>query len=603
VRRAPLQEIVQRRIAPAETVLGVVVKLLAIAAALVCVLALLAGPALSSERWRPDPVDFELVPPAAPPTASASASTSRRVTSSALRAPQRFNLVGMRWQGRTEPALSLRVRMHGKRWSHWQALETHADHNPDAGSRERHATASEPLWVGQADELQYRMDRRVAGLRLHFVNVEGSATRADRLRTALRGAVNAAVVSAAGLLGGDAEAQDPQPDMVTRSEWGASKCPPRSAASYGTVKAAYVHHTVSLNDYTPEEAPAIVLAICRYHRNSNGWNDIGYNALVDKYGTLYEGRAGGIENAVVGAQAEGYNAQTTGIASIGNNSEQAASPEELAALARFLRWKLQLHGVPTTGATTLVSAGGSTNRYPAGRKVPVPVVLGHRDTGATECPGNLLYQQLDDLRAMIAAGAPLTGAGTRLTAGVDNAAITYGSEVRVTGVLLRADGSPAAGQPVEVQTMNAGVWRTARLVTTDPEGSFTTPLKPRKRMYVRARFASGPELRGSRSPQLLLRLRPQLTLSRPATRGRRGVKVPVGGRVAPRKRTVYIVLEQRIRGAWKRVGVRAVRARQGRFSGFFVPGFRARYRYTVVARADLDTDRGASQERVLRVSR
>ncbi len=590
-----MQAIVQRRIAPPETVLGLVVKLLAIAAALVCALALFAGPALSGERWRPDPVDFELKP------AAASASASGRVTSAALRAPKRFNLVGMRWRGRAQPRLSLRVRERGEHWSRWQALEAHGDHNPDPGGGERLVTASDPLWVGQADELQYRMSRRVPGLRLHFVNVEGTATAGDRLRTAVRRAASAAVVSVAGLFGGDAQAQDPQPDMVTRAEWGASYCPPRRKAGYGVVKAAYVHHTVSVNDYTPEEAPAIVLAICRYHRNSNGWNDIGYNALVDQYGTLYEGRAGGIQNAVVGAQAEGYNEQTTGIASIGNNSEQAASPAELAALDRFLRWKLPLHGVPTTGTTVLVSAGGSTNRYRAGHKLRVPVVLGHRDTGATECPGNLLYEQLDDLRALVAAGAPLTGAGTRLTAGVDNADLAYGSEVGVRGVLVRADGSAAAAQPVEVQTMGDGVWRTARQVTTAADGSFSTSIKPRKRMYVRARFASGAELRGTSSKKVLLRLRPQLTLGRSATRGRRGTEVRVSGRVAPRKRAVYIVLEQRVHGLWKRVGVRAVRVERGRFHGSFTPAYRARYRYSVVARPDLDTDRGVSEERLLRV--
>ena len=129
------------------------------------------------------------------------------------------------------------------------------------------------------------------GLRLHFVSV-GASARARGARRAR-------------------PADTPFP-YVPREEWGAEQCPPRAAPDYGEVKAVHVHHTVSLNDYTPAEAPAVVLAICRYHRNSNGWNDIGYNVLVDKFGTLYEGRAGGIDKAVVGAQAQGFNAQTSG---------------------------------------------------------------------------------------------------------------------------------------------------------------------------------------------------------------------------------------------------------------------------------------------------
>src|SRR3712207_9515320 len=102
---------------------------------------------------------------------------------------------------------------------------------------------------------------------------------------------------------------------------------------------AFVHHTVTANEYAPEDSREMVLGICRYHRNSNGWDDIGYNFLVDKYGVIYEGRAGGIDKAVMGAQAQGYNSQTTGISNIGKFSDVPQSNEALRAMARLIRWK------------------------------------------------------------------------------------------------------------------------------------------------------------------------------------------------------------------------------------------------------------------------
>ena len=131
----------------------------------------------------------------------------------------------------------------------------------------------------------------------------------------------------------------------------------------GRVRAPHGH----TNDYAPEESAGIVLGIARYHRDSNGWNDIGYNFLVDKYGQVFEGRAGGIDQAVVGAQAQGYNSVSTGIACTGPSPpcrgggrvRRARAPDRLEALAP--RRADRGHRRRDLG-------GGASNRYPAGRR-------------------------------------------------------------------------------------------------------------------------------------------------------------------------------------------------------------------------------------------
>ncbi|HYN91777.1 MAG TPA: N-acetylmuramoyl-L-alanine amidase [Thermoleophilaceae bacterium] len=525
-------------------------KLLASAAALLCAL-LLAPPASAA-------VDFELAPK------GGALAAGGEVVSRALRAPRAFNLVGLRWRGRALPDVELRVR-RAERWSRWQHLGVHGE------------GGSDPVWVGRARTVQYKLDRPVPGLRLHFVNVGRTRARARASQVAT-----------------------PFP-YVPREDWGAANCVPRDSPGYGTVKAVQVHHTVSLNDYTRAEAPQIVLAICRYHRNSNGWNDIGYNALVDKYGTIYEGRAGGLDQAVVGAHAQGFNSQTAGIANIGDYSTVGASQKALASTAAYIRWKLTVHGEPLSGPVTLTSSGGSASRYAAGTRVTLERVIGHRDTGKTACPGEALYSQLGDIRAMVGSGGPFATFSSRVTAALADHSVDYGEPVPVSGALVGADGGPLSGQVVEVQVNSDGAWRTSRRATTAADGVFATELKPARRMYVRVRYPGSGEVRGSASPQQLLRLRPVIELDDPPSRAARGARVALSGTVAPRKRVVTVVLQQSIRGRWRKVGTRAVRARRGRFSSSFVPGFRARYRYYAVVRSDLDTDRGASEMQTLRV--
>jgi N-acetylmuramoyl-L-alanine amidase len=290
---------------------------LLLAAAVAGVLLSVVAPALSVRPYQPRAVDFEMAPPAL-----SAAGAGKPVESPVLRAPKRFNLVGLRWSGDGEVRVSMRVRKQGESWSRWVKVEGGGEHAPDPGSAEDGSTAaSDPVWAGEADELQYRLSRRVSGLRLHFVNTTGTATAADRAKTALRRAANAGLASVARVVGlADAGAQDPQPEIAPRSTWENGQCTPRGAPAYRDVKVAFVHHTVSANEYTAEQVPAMLLSICRYHRNSNGWNDVGYNFLVDKYGRLWEGRAGGVDKAVVGAHTEGMNTQSFAVSNIGDHS-------------------------------------------------------------------------------------------------------------------------------------------------------------------------------------------------------------------------------------------------------------------------------------------
>ncbi|MFI7388867.1 N-acetylmuramoyl-L-alanine amidase [Streptomyces sp. NPDC049813] len=349
-----------------------------------------------------------------------------------------FSLVGVVWDdpnAELHGRVQVRTRASGTTaWSGWQDVETHNDDAPDLDTPEHtssHARgATAPLWVGASDGVEVRVvgetpaPTRAAnppaplprGLSLELVDPgEGEdpapeGAPADTPRgTALAGTVIPELTKQEtedeliAARGGDTAAVQARPyvgarpRIVTRKGWGADeKLRERKLGYTKTVKAAFVHHSATGNNYRCSQAPSVIRGIYRFHVKSSGWRDIGYNFLVDKCGTIYEGRAGGVTKPVMGAHTLGFNTNSTGIAVLGSYSGTNPPAAAVTAIAKLTAWKLGLHGANPRGTTYLKSGGG--NLYRKGKDVRLHVISGHRDGFATECPGRRLYGKLGTAR-------------------------------------------------------------------------------------------------------------------------------------------------------------------------------------------------------------
>ena len=285
----------------------------------------------------------------------------------------RFNLVGLHWRG--PGSVQFRTRSLSGRWSAWNDAAPEDD-GPDTASNERSRLASwrlgNPWWVGDSDRIEYRLRGQVSRLRAHFV---WSPTTNVPSRT----------LQKAG-----------SPAIVPRSGWRADERIKRAGPTYApAIRFSVVHHTAGTNGYTKAQSAAIVRGIQIYHVRGNGWNDIGYNFLVDKYGQVFEGRFGGTTRNVVGAHAEGFNTGSVGVAVLGEYSSLAVTGKAKEALAQLLAWRLDIAHLDP-GSTVSFPSGGNA-RFPAGVAVFLRAVSGHRDTGFTDCPGSALYNLLNGI--------------------------------------------------------------------------------------------------------------------------------------------------------------------------------------------------------------
>jgi hypothetical protein len=196
------------------------------------------------------------------------------------------------------------------------------------------------------------------------------------------------------------------PALIPRSAWRANESIRRGTTLYApSLRFALVHHTAGSNSYTAAQSAAIVRAIQTYHVKGNGWNDLGYNFLVDKYGQVFEGRFGGVERNVVGAHAEGFNTGSVGVSLLGTYGSTKPTAKALEAIASLLAWRLDVAHLDPLQRLSWISGGNA--RFPSGTPVSLGTISGHRDTGATACPGNALYAQIPAIaRRAAAIGLP-----------------------------------------------------------------------------------------------------------------------------------------------------------------------------------------------------
>lgn len=192
---------------------------------------------------------------------------------------------------------------------------------------------------------------------------------------------------------------DGMPPVVTRAGWGANESNRCSNPDYTEpTKALTLHHTAGSNNYTPAQAAGQVRGIFQYHAQTLGWCDMGYNVLVDKYGTIYEGRYGGLERGVMGAHVGGFNSNTWGISMIGNYETAQPSSEILNSVTSIAAWKAAQAGFDPSGTVSLHSGGFSNARYAAGTTATVPTFHGHSDLHYTACPGGYVISRWDEIR-------------------------------------------------------------------------------------------------------------------------------------------------------------------------------------------------------------
>jgi hypothetical protein len=414
-----------------------------------------------------------------------------------------FTALGVTWTQSGGPPIQVDVATSRDGTSFGRVMTLDAEGGPDPGTPEYRpgAAASQLLWTGgrRCARISLRLTdgASLSDIDVSFINSSGTAAGPDATP-------DVAPTSSVGatLTVSSADAMTRKPRFISRRRWGANprllNCKPDVAPE---LKMGFVHHTVTANRYPRGKSDDIVRAIYAYHTRGQGWCDIAYNFLVDRFGRAFEGRSGGMTNPVVGAAQQGFNTGAFSVALMGTYGRHRPKRPMIRALRRVIAWRLDVAHVPPRGRAVMVSGGGPNTRYRKGKRVELPVISAHRYTGYTECPGKRVARRLPRLRdAVTAAGTPKiyrpsVSPDRRRVGGTREPFIhATASDELVWSVAVRDRWG------TEVATFPAQIGETLRLIWSN-EGSHPLPSTPgRYEIMIQAATAGGRRARSAIIP-------------------------------------------------------------------------------------------------------
>jgi hypothetical protein len=382
-----------------------------------------------------------------------------------VRMPFPVSHLGLRWRGSDAAALDARLAGADGQWGPWRAMPH--DHDLDREEpgapvlskliRAEGATQVQVRAAGDATDIEIlAIDTRfgprplvlAAGRRAGAADPPPADGAEDRSSNANPSTSSTTSTTA------PPKARTPiaEPPVVTRQGWGADESlrkptPPK----YAQITKLFVHHTVTDSGADSDPA-ATVRAIYTYHTQGNGWDDIGYNFLVDSAGRVYEGRwardyAPGETptgedldgNGVIGAQVLNHNIGSAGIAMIGDFTNLEPTSAAMKSLERMLAWKADRHSINVEASDPFTTTEGTVETFPN--------LAGHRDAGKTACPGDRLYPLLPGLRDRVALAVSVANAPSKgyWTATADGRVLPFGAAQQAGSLAGRHLNAPIAG--------------------------------------------------------------------------------------------------------------------------------------------------------------